>query len=139
MEINTTMKSMLVCVLFSTQALAMDITANESQQVQKYIGDAEIFFNPGEKFEIEADSITEEKGRVVYTGNVSVKALRDGEAMGELAAHQDPDAKSDGKYLKTKTVEPVYLEAKSDRVTLYRLESGGTLLKSNEYTVTKSK
>ncbi|ELU8564342.1 hypothetical protein PO80_12495 [Vibrio parahaemolyticus] len=133
MEINTTMKCMLACVFFSTQVLAMDITANESKQVQKYIGDAEIFFNPGEKFEIEADSITEEKGRVVYSGNVSVKALR------EIAANQDSDSKSDGKYLKTITVDSAYMIAKSERVTLYRLESGGTLLKSDEYTVTTGK
>ncbi|MGU3812793.1 hypothetical protein [Vibrio diabolicus] len=137
MEINTTMKSMLACVLFSTQALAIDITANESKQVQKYIGDAEIYFNAGEKFEIEADSITEAQGRVVYSGNVSVKVLREGDAIGEIAAHQGADSKINGKYLKTMTVDPAYLIAKSDRVTLYRLENGSTLLKSDEYTVIK--
>ncbi|MCG9595517.1 hypothetical protein L1D15_02145 [Vibrio sp. Isolate25] len=137
MKRNVMMKSMLVCFLFSAPSFAVEISANKNYQVRKYIGNAEILFGPEEKFEIEADSISEIAGKTIYSGSVSIKILRSGEALGKMAEVASSQNNEGAEYLETITVEDKYLIAESDRVTLYRLANGGNLLKSDEFTLVR--
>lgn len=137
MKRNAMIKSMLVCFLFSAPSFAMEMSADKNHQVQKYIGNAEILFKPGEKFEIEADSISEIAGKIIYSGSVSIKVLRSGEAPGETTEVASSQNNEGAEYLETVTVEDKYLIAESDHVTLYRLANGGYLLKSDEFTLVR--
>ncbi|SNY73303.1 LptA/OstA family protein [Enterobacter sp. CC120223-11] len=67
-----TLSVVSAALFFAVPAYSMEVSADATQTLQEYNGNARIVFKPGEKFEISADKTSKNNGATVFSGNVVV-------------------------------------------------------------------